>query len=85
MPAPETPLPDDIARLSFEDALAELEAIVRTLEAGQGKLDEAIDAFQRGSLLKQHCETKLGEARARIDRIVQQADGRLAAEPADQD
>ncbi|GAB6053129.1 hypothetical protein JCM17960_19490 [Magnetospira thiophila] len=75
-------LPEDITRLSFEDALAELEQIVRTLEEGQGKLEQAIDAYQRGSLLKQHCEAKLREARIRIDRIVQRPDGSLGVEPA---
>ncbi len=74
-------VPDDIRRLSFEEALAELESIVRALEEGQGKLDEAIDAFQRGSHLKRHCEAKLSEARARIDRIVQRTDGTLDSEP----
>ncbi len=79
-------VPDDIRRLSFEEALEELESIVRGLEDGQGKLDEAIDAFQRGSHLKRHCESKLNEARARIDRIVQRPDGTLdgAPDPADQ-
>ncbi|CCQ74146.1 exodeoxyribonuclease VII small subunit [Magnetospira sp. QH-2] len=78
-------MPDDITRLSFEEALAELETIVRTLEEGKGKLDEAIDAYQRGSNLKRHCEAKLSEARIRIDRIVQRPDGSLASEPAELD
>ena len=37
----------DIAKMSFEDALAELEEIVRTLEGGKGKLEEAITAYER--------------------------------------
>ena len=48
-------LPADIASLSFEEALAELERIVRQLEEGKGPLDAAIDAYSRGSLLKRHC------------------------------
>ncbi len=44
--------------MSFEDALAELEQIVRRLEAGQVKLDEAIHAYERGAQLKRHCETE---------------------------
>ncbi len=71
----------DIAGLSFEDALAELEAIVQRLEAGEGKLDEAIDAYERGAALKRHCEAKLREAQARIDRIVVAEDGSVATEP----
>ena len=76
-----TDLPSDIAKLSFEDALAELEDIVGGLETGQAKLDEAIKAYERGALLKRHCEAKLKQAQAKIDRIVEAADGALAAEP----
>ncbi len=51
-----TEIPDDIAKKSFEDALKELEDIVRELESGDGKLDGAITAYERGALLKRHCE-----------------------------
>ena len=74
--------PADIAAMSFEAALAELEAIVRRLEEGQGKLDEAIDAYERGAALKRHCEAKLQEAQLRVERIVLGADGRAEVEPA---
>ncbi len=76
-------IPADIAKLSFEDALAELERIVRQLEEGKGKLDEAIDAYTRGALLKRHCEAKLAEAEARIERIVLGPDGSVSVAPAD--
>ena len=76
-------LPADIASLSFEEALAELERIVRQLEEGKGPLDAAIDAYSRGSLLKRHCEAKLAEAQARVDRIVLGPDGVPATLPAD--
>ena len=72
----------DIAAMSFEDALAELEQIVRRLEAGQVKLDEAIQSYERGAQLKRHCEQKLNEAQQRVDRIVLGPDGAIAAEPA---
>ena len=77
-----TELPADIKKLSFEDALEQLEGIVGELETGQGKLDEAIKAYERGALLKRHCEAKLKEAQARIDKIVEAADGSLDTEPA---
>ncbi|MGH7007289.1 MAG: exodeoxyribonuclease VII small subunit, partial [Stellaceae bacterium] len=48
--------PSEIAKLSFEDALKELEDIVRRLEASSVKLDDALAAYERGALLKQHCE-----------------------------
>jgi exodeoxyribonuclease VII small subunit len=78
----EPTLPADIAAMSFEDALAELEAIVRRLEGGQVKLDDAIQSYERGAQLKRHCELKLSEAQQRIDRIVVAPDGTVSAEPA---
>ena len=75
-------LPADIAAMSFEDALAELEGIVRRLESGQVKLDDAIQSYERGAQLKRHCETKLNEAQQRVDRIVIGADGAVTVEPA---
>jgi exodeoxyribonuclease VII small subunit len=69
---------EDIATLSFEDALAELEQIVRGLEGGQQKLEEAIAAYERGAALRRHCEAKLAEAEARVQAIVERADGSLA-------
>jgi exodeoxyribonuclease VII small subunit len=71
----------DIAKLSFEDALKELEDIVRTLESGKGRLDEAIRSYERGAALKQHCERKLAEAQSRIEKIALGADGAVKSEP----
>jgi exodeoxyribonuclease VII small subunit len=71
----------DIAALSFEDALAELERIVKGLEGGQQKLEDAITAYERGALLRRHCEAKLAEAETRVQAIVQRADGVLATKP----
>ena len=65
----------DVSGLSFEDSLAELEKIVRQLEEGKGGLDASIKAYERGAALKRHCEAKLKEARARIDKIVLAPDG----------
>jgi len=62
-------IPEDIRQLSFEDALAELEAIVQGLEQGKGALDQAISAYERGSALRRHCEAKLKDARERVERI----------------
>ena len=78
----EPALPADIATMSFEDALAELEGIVRRLEGGQVKLDDAIQSYERGAQLKRHCERKLNEAQQRVDRIVIGADGAVTVEPA---
>ena len=75
-------VPPDIAAMNFEDALAELEQIVRRLEGGQIKLDEAIMSYERGARLKLHCERKLNEAQQRVERIVISSEGAIGAEPA---
>ena len=77
----ENKIPADIKKMSFEDALAELEEIVGDLEQGDNKLDEAIGAYERGTLLKKHCEAKLHEAKARIEKISGGPDGDATAEP----
>ena len=73
----------DVVKMSFEDALEELEDIVRTLEDGKGKLEDAITAYERGAKLKAHCEKKLKAAQAKVETISLSADGEVAAEPAD--
>lgn len=80
---PDPAIPADIQAMSFEDAIAELEAIVRRLEEGKGKLDDAIGSYERGTLLRRHCEAKLAEAQARIDKIVTAGDGSVATAPLD--
>jgi exodeoxyribonuclease VII small subunit len=75
----------DIARMNFEDAFAELEAIVRRLEEGSSKLDEAIAAYERGVALKRHCEAKLQEAQSKVEKIVLEPNGQVAAKPIDLD
>lgn len=58
-----------VESLSFEEALAELEGIVKALEGGQGRLEEAVNAYQRGAALRKHCEAKLAEAEMRVQAI----------------
>ena len=70
-----TNIPDDIKSLSFEEALSQLEDIVRGLEDGRGALDESITAYERGAQLKAHCEAKLKEAEARVEKIMPSGDG----------
>lgn len=73
-----------IADLTFENALAELEQIVSRLERGDVPLAESIAIYERGESLKQHCETLLKEAEARVEKIRVGADGRpVGTEPLD--
>jgi exodeoxyribonuclease VII small subunit len=61
--------------LSFEDALQELEAIVKKMESGETKLEESISAYERGIALKNHCEKKLRDAQSKIEKLSIQKDG----------
>jgi len=72
-----------IGPLSFEQALAELEKIVTELESGRTDLEQSIAAYERGALLKAHCEAKLREAQLRVEKIVIGPTGPTGAEPAD--
>ena len=73
----------DIAAMSFEQALAELETIVRALESGQAPLEQSIEQYERGATLKAHCEAKLAAARLRVEKIVIGASGEVGSQPAD--
>ena len=59
--------------------MAELDRIVRGLESGQQKLEDAISAYERGTRLRQHCEAKLSAAEQRVQAIVASDDGRVAS------
>ncbi len=79
----ESNIPSDIRKMSFEQALEELKEIVERLEQGQGELDQAIEAYQRGALLKRHCEAKLRDAEQKIAKISLGADGTVGTEDLD--
>lgn len=65
--ARETPRP--VADLSFEQALDELDALVRRMEAGELGLDDSIAAFRRGAELAQHCQARLAVAEQELRRL----------------
>ncbi|HEY9236067.1 MULTISPECIES: exodeoxyribonuclease VII small subunit [Phenylobacterium] len=73
----------DIDALSFEQALAELERIVGQLESGQAPLEQSIELYERGALLKAHCEKRLEAARLRVEKIVVGPGGQAGVEPAE--
>ena len=78
----ENEIPKEIAEMSFEDALQALEEIVKSLESGDVKLDQAIDNYAKGAALKRHCENKLREAHAKIEKISLYANGQITSEAA---
>ncbi len=72
----------DFSKLSFEDALKELEEIVQKLESGGVPLEDSIALYERGAALKAHCEAKLKSAQEKIEKIVVSETGVVRTEPA---
>ena len=70
-------------KLSFEDALLQLENIVRELEAGRIKLDDAVTAYTKAVSLKKFCEQKLKDAQLKIEKIETDENGNLSVAPLD--
>lgn len=66
--------------ISFEEALKALEEIVKKIDNGQESLETAVNSFERGILLKNHCEKKLKEARLKIEKITKLADSTVVLE-----
>ncbi|MDH5723738.1 MAG: exodeoxyribonuclease VII small subunit [Alphaproteobacteria bacterium] len=75
--------PQSVEKLSFEDALQELETIVRKLETGEALLEDSITAYERGVKLKKHCETKLRDAQEKIEKISIDQNGKISTQPLD--
>jgi exodeoxyribonuclease VII small subunit len=70
----------NVENMSFEEALSELEKIVRQLESGGADLKSSIDSYERGMALKKMCESKLKEAQTKIEKITLSADGKATTE-----
>lgn len=76
----------DISALSFEEAMAALEKIVAQLESGNAPLEASIDLYTKGTKLKAHCEAKLKDAQAKIEKITLDENGAASGtEPFDAD
>lgn len=61
--------------MTFEEALGELEGIVRQLETGDVELEKSISIYERGAALKAHCEGRLKSAELKVEQIVQGTNG----------
>ncbi len=76
--------PDELAGMSFEEAMAALEQVVAKLESGNAPLEQSIALYTRGTQLKAHCEAKLQDAQAKIEKITLDGNGAPAGtEPFD--
>lgn len=73
----------DLSKISFEEALSELENIVRELEGGQIKLDDAVNAYEKAVTLKKFCQERLAAAALKVEKIETGLDGALKTVPLD--
>ena len=60
---------NELEKLTFEEAMKELEKLVDSLDKGDVSLDDAIAAYDRGSQLKDYCQKKLHEAKMKVETI----------------
>jgi exodeoxyribonuclease VII small subunit len=72
-----------LENVSFEQALKELETIVRKLESGSGDLESSINEYVRGTELKSYCEAKLKDAKLKVEKVLKSQDGTLKTQPFD--
>lgn len=66
-----------VEELSFEEALKELEEVVRLLETGRIKLEEAVSTYERGIALKNHCSKTLSEAKLKVEKLIIDKNGSI--------
>ena len=60
---------DDVSKLSFEDSIKQLKAIVEQIEQGEIPLQDSLDQYEKGMTLIKHCRTILQQAEERIEKI----------------
>ena len=82
---PDHDVPAAHALLGTGYPFKQLEELVRQLEKGESRLDDAIQAYERGANLKRHCEAKLVEARMKVERISFGPGGEIGTQPMDRD
>jgi exodeoxyribonuclease VII small subunit len=73
--------PDE--KLDFEAAVQKLDRIVQELESPQVPLERAIELFEEGLKLGDQCSTLLEKAQARVEKLLERADGSAETQPLD--
>ena len=66
---------NNIEKLSFEQAMAQLEQIVNKLESGQESLDTAMEDYEYGNALRQYCQKTLDKAKLKVEKVIQSTNG----------
>ena len=76
-----TEAPPEIRSLTYEDALTELESLIKRLESGSIDLADSIACYERGAALAAHCSSLLEATEQKVERLVLGADGKPSEEP----
>lgn len=66
-----------VTDLTFEQAINELEVIVRQLESGDTELEKSIEIYEQGNKLLKHCEKRLNDAKLKVEKIVKDKNGEI--------
>jgi len=74
---------DDVSTPKFEDALAELEGVVRRLEQGELPLEDSLAAFERGIVLVRLLSERLTQVEQRVEVLLRTEGGKLSVRPLD--
>lgn len=72
---------EDMAKLSYEAALAALESVVARLESGDATLDESMELFRQGTVLSRICARRLAAIERQITQLIEKADGSVEEKP----
>ena len=73
--------PPEIQSLSYENALTELDSLIKRLESGSIDLADSIACYERGAALAAHCSRLLEATEQKVERLVLGPDGKPAEEP----
>ena len=65
---------DELAEVSFENALEELESLVEKMETGELSLEDSLAAFERGVKLTRHCQSSLKAAELKVKVLTEAGD-----------
>jgi exodeoxyribonuclease VII small subunit len=74
----DAPEPADVDALAYDEAFAELQRVVTSLEAGGQSLEATIGQYERAVALQRRCERLLGEAELRVQQLLARPGGVLA-------
>lgn len=67
---------EPVEKMSFEQAMGALDAVVKQLESGEVPLEDSIRLYERGAALKAHCQKKLAEAEEKVALITTDGEGK---------